>query len=103
MVFPSTPSVTFGVDVVRCFIFVYIIYLYLYIDYVQMHQQASIKEDISTRHSKRHRLSILKMSCKENFLIHHSFQLHHAIPMAWDCLLGPGQYFPSSICFNLTL
>lgn len=34
-----------------------------------MHQQASIKEDIS----KRHRLSILKTSCKENFLIHHSF------------------------------
>ena len=53
-------DVTFGVDVVRCFIFVYIIYLYLYIDYVQTHQQASIKEDISKRHSKRHRLSILK-------------------------------------------
>lgn len=47
------PSGTFGVDVVRCFIFVYVIYLYLYIDYVQMRQQASIKEDISRRPSKR--------------------------------------------------
>lgn len=33
----SLPNVTFGVDVMRCFISVYIIYLYLYIDYVQMH------------------------------------------------------------------
>lgn len=56
----SLPNVTFRVIVVRCFIFMYVICLYLYIDYVQMHQQASIKEDISKRHSKRHRLSILK-------------------------------------------
>lgn len=54
------PNVFFGVSVVRCFISIYIIYLYLYIDCVQMQQQALIKEDISKRHSKRHRLSILK-------------------------------------------
>lgn len=60
MIVSPEPSVTLGVDVVRCPIFVYIIYLYLYIDYVQTHRQASIKDNISKRHSKRHRLSILK-------------------------------------------
>lgn len=54
----SLPNVTFGVDIVRCFISVYI--LYLFIDYVQMHQQAAVEEDVSERHSKTHRRSILK-------------------------------------------
>ena len=61
-----------------------------------MHQQALIKEDISKRHSKRHRLSILKKEGK--------FLDLSPVPTAPSHSHGPGltfrpgQYFQLSIC-----
>lgn len=59
-----------------------------------MHQQTSIEEDISKRHS----LSLRQIARK--FLDLSLIPTHHAILMARDYLLGPGQYFPLSICFT---
>lgn len=58
-----------------------------------MHRQALIKENISKRHSGRHRLSVLGTEAGRGVSQHHSFQLCKATPMAWDSPLGLASIF----------
>lgn len=66
-----------------------------------MHRQASIKDNISKRHSKRHRLSILKTQIGRK--ISRFITCSNCIkPFLWPgtIFFGPSQYFHLSICLT---